>query len=83
MRTTCYLVLEPTFTQAGKLRNVKVARTTARYPRAQSPGTYVVKLNLSVPDEVFEPPVVDVQVRTAKVDEAKVKTEKPAAVSKR
>lgn len=82
MKTTFYLHIEPRFTTAGKLKEIRPSRVTRRYPSPSTSGEYVVKLTMTIPDEVFEPPEIDIQVRAVKVDKVDVKTEKPAAVSR-
>lgn len=59
---TFYVQVEPEFyTWAGtgdvlpKLSNIKAVRLSRERPRAQKPGTVLVKLTLRVPDAAFYP----------------------------
>jgi hypothetical protein len=66
MKTTCYLQVEPTFSNwdAERLRSITVKRVTQKYPRDPLPGVVVLKINLDIADAAFLPlkPAVDVSI---------------------
>jgi hypothetical protein len=64
LSTECYLVLEPTYTN-GRLSGFKVAKVAQRAPKK---ATTMLKLGITVPEEVFTPFVVTAEINTTKKD---------------
>jgi hypothetical protein len=79
LTTECYLILEPTYDKySGDLSGFKVAKVSQRQPKNSSA---VLKLDVTVPAEMFSPFVVTADIKATKKN-IEVKVGKPKLTRK-
>lgn len=62
-KLTCHLLIEPEFNYSGQVAKIRATRVTSRFPAGEAaPGSVVVPIRLTIPDEAFVAPVLEVVV---------------------
>ena len=70
-----YITIKPEFDPDGLVKNVKLESAYQKFPTSLSGGAVAIKLEIEIPDEVFEPAQVHIFV-----DEEHIMARRPVRV---
>ncbi len=62
MKVTTFIQVVPSFDRNGRVTRLRVTRASSTNPREPMAGSLVIKMNLEVPEKVFSPVVINVNI---------------------
>lgn len=70
-----YITVKPSFNDKGHLKEIKIDNAYQKFPSAISVGAVVFKMEIDIPDKVFEPTKIQIFI-----DEEHILARKPIKI---